>query len=66
MSGSSQDQNMMAQIGEDNHIATAMDPESKYELLTHHSVGRHGDEETSGDDPPLRQGAEKSLRTLSN
>ena len=33
----------------DNHLATAMDPKSKDELLTHHSGGRHGDEELSGD-----------------
>jgi hypothetical protein len=36
---------MEAQIGEDNHLATAMDPWSRGELLTHHSGGRHGDEE---------------------
>ena len=29
-----------------------MDPYSKYELLTHHSGGRHGDVEPSGDDLP--------------
>jgi hypothetical protein len=36
---------MEAQIGEDNHLATAMDPWSRGELLTHHSEGRHGDGE---------------------
>jgi hypothetical protein len=45
MIGSSIDLNMVAQIGEENHLATAMDPESRDELLTHHSGGRHGDEE---------------------
>jgi hypothetical protein len=45
MIGSSQDLNMVAQIGEDNHLATAMDPWSKDEILTHHSGGGHGDEE---------------------
>jgi hypothetical protein len=45
MIGSSQDPNMEAQIGEDNHLATNMDPLSKDELLMHNSGGRHGDEE---------------------
>jgi hypothetical protein len=45
MIGSSQDLNIVAQLGEDNHLATAMDLLSKDELLTHHSGGRHGDEE---------------------
>jgi hypothetical protein len=36
---------MEAQIGEDNHLATVMDPWSRGGLLTHHSGGRHGDEE---------------------
>jgi hypothetical protein len=31
--------------GEDNHLATAMDPWSSGGLLTHHSGGRHGGEE---------------------
>ena len=31
--------------GENNHLATAMDPYSYGELLTHHSGGWHGDEE---------------------
>jgi hypothetical protein len=31
--------------GEDNHLATAMDPWSKGGLHMHHSGGRHGDEE---------------------
>jgi hypothetical protein len=31
--------------GEDNHLATAMDPWSNGGLLTHHSGGWHGDEE---------------------
>jgi hypothetical protein len=43
--GSSQDLDMKAQIGEDNHLATAMDPWSRGGLLTHHFGGRHGDEE---------------------
>ena len=38
--------------GEDNHLATAMDPQSRDERLTHHSGGRHGDVEPSGDDLP--------------
>ena len=38
--------------GGDNHLATAMDPQSKDELLTHHSGGRHSDVEPSGDDLP--------------
>jgi hypothetical protein len=45
MIASSQDLDMEAQIGEYNHLATAMDPWSTGELLTHHSGGRHGDEE---------------------
>ena len=55
-----------AQIRENNHLATAMDPLSKDELLTHHFGGRHGDVEASGDDLPLRQSAGKSFRTLPN
>ena len=66
MLGSSQDLNMEAQGGEDNHLATAMDPQSKDELLTHHSGDRHGDKEASGDDLLLRQGAGNSFRTLPN
>jgi hypothetical protein len=31
--------------GEDNHLAAAMDPWFRGGLLTHHSGGRHGDEE---------------------
>ncbi|KAK1650293.1 hypothetical protein QYE76_068098 [Lolium multiflorum] len=40
--------NNEAQQGEDDHLATAMDPWSRGELLTHHSGGDHGDEESSG------------------
>ncbi|KAK1645477.1 hypothetical protein QYE76_063282 [Lolium multiflorum] len=42
--------NNEAQQGEDDHLATAMDPWSRGELLTHHSGGDHGDEESSGDE----------------
>ena len=52
-----------AQIGENYHLATAM---ARDELLTHHFGGRHGDEDASGDDLPLRQSAGKSFRTLPN
>ena len=41
----------------DHHLATALDPYSKDELLTHLSGGNHGDVEASGDDSPFRQGA---------
>jgi hypothetical protein len=34
-----------AQIREYNHLATAMDPWYRGGLLTHHSGGKHGDEE---------------------
>ncbi|KAK1629383.1 hypothetical protein QYE76_003698 [Lolium multiflorum] len=44
--------NNEAQQGEDDHLATAMDPWSRGELLTHHSGGDHGDEESSGDESP--------------
>ena len=37
-----------------------------WRLLTHHLGGSHGDEEASGDDLLLRQGAGKSSRTLPN
>jgi hypothetical protein len=43
--GSSQDLNMEVQIGEDNHIATDMDPWSRGGLLMDRSGGMHGDEE---------------------
>ena len=52
MIGSSQDLNMMAQEEKKNHLATAMDPLSKDELLTHHTGGTHGDVEPSGNDLP--------------
>ena len=43
--------------GEKNQLATAMDPCSKVELLTHHPRGGHGDVEASGMVFFLRQGA---------
>ena len=43
--------------GEKHHLATAMDPWSKVELLTHHPGGGHGDEEASGMVFSLWQGA---------
>ena len=53
MLGSSQDHKHEAQERErDYHLATAMDPRSKVELLTNHPGGRHGDEELSGIDLP--------------
>ena len=39
----------------EHQLATAMDPQSRDELLTHHRGGNHGDEEASGEDSPLRQ-----------
>ncbi|KAK1668805.1 hypothetical protein QYE76_056964 [Lolium multiflorum] len=47
--------NNEAQQGEDDHLATAMDPWSRGELLTHHSGGDHGGVESSGDESPLRR-----------
>ncbi|KAK1661182.1 hypothetical protein QYE76_049341 [Lolium multiflorum] len=44
--------NNEAQQGEDDHLATAMDPWSRGELLTHHSGGDHGGVESSGDESP--------------
>ncbi|KAK1662374.1 hypothetical protein QYE76_050533 [Lolium multiflorum] len=44
--------NNEAQQGEDDHLATAMDPWSSGELLTHHSGGDHGGVESSGDESP--------------
>ena len=43
--------------GEKHQLATAMDPWSKVELLTHHPGGGHGDVEASGMVFFLRQGA---------
>ena len=40
--------NNEAQQGEDDHLATAMDPWSRGGLLTHHSGGDHGGVESSG------------------
>ena len=42
----------MRHSGENYQLATAMDPKSREELLTHHLGGNHGDEEASGDDSP--------------
>ena len=50
MIGSSQDELLTS--GEDNQLATTMDPLSKDELLRHHFGGRHDDVEASGDDFP--------------
>ena len=46
----------------DYQLATAMNPYSRDKLLTHRLGGNHGDEEASGDDLPLRQGAGTGLQ----
>ena len=46
----------------DYQLATAMDPRSRDELLTHNLGGNHGDEEASGDDLPLQRGAGTGLQ----
>jgi hypothetical protein len=60
MIGSSQDLNMVAQIGEYHHLDTAMD----YSRIT--PEAGMAMKKASGDDSPLRQGARKSFRTLPN
>jgi hypothetical protein len=55
---------MEAHGGEDNHLATAMDPWSRGVLLMNHSEVGMTMKKASGDDFPLRQGAGKSFWTL--
>jgi hypothetical protein len=50
--------------GEDNHLATAMDPWSKVDYSRITPEAGMVMKKASGDDSPLRQGARKSFSTL--
>jgi hypothetical protein len=53
-----------AHDGEDNNLATAIDPQSKIDYSLIAPEASMAMKKTSGGDFPLRQGAEKSFRTL--
>ena len=61
---SSQDLNMKVQRRRNQPSSYYMDPQSKDELLTHHTGVLHGDEEGLLGESPLRQGTGKSFRSL--
>jgi hypothetical protein len=64
--GSSQDLNMEAHRGEDNHLAIVMDPSPRMNYSRITPEAGMVMKKASGDDSPLRQGAGKSFWTLPN
>jgi hypothetical protein len=64
MIGISQDLDMKHRGGEDNHLATAMDPYSKVDYSRITPEAGMVTKKAFGDDSPLRLGAGKSFWTL--